>query len=714
MTYDTLQYVDGGGATQEIALALQNLATKGGAVSLVFNPASHAPGTFQITWAQPPETGIAIPFKSRCKVFANRTSADGSPNSFSGGTILFQGRRTDNQGSANGRHVSTAITLSDAWWDLQHITYTIPWQYITGGTLASPVYSTFNWPDIVLFQAAPGTTYNPAAVNGTITTWQQLQAIIAFAASYASGTDAVQLQLAGSGALTGSVWSAGSGAEFQPVYCNWYPLRSAKCGEAINVCLRPHPGVFTEIDHSTTPPTLHFRNRAAMVSVTLPYKSTDVNGITHLASQIEPLNHLVPDNVRLFYKINGTYNGQPVVNYSEDSYPDAGNHLLSQDYSIDVTGATTTQTSINFSSSNFDPTSLALWRERVVSLKDDAHGGQIPASGTGALAFVDSAAYNSGTHPKGIQVIGDDGTDYSANYGSVIPYLTDQDIYGWFNLSGGGTVKAVRATIKAFFTYNKTTAMGGGTLTDSFGEHQHSFRVLLTNVPSGQQILRQTLNTGESIPANLAQYIYTELATLQWKLRHEVIQVAADSASVPTLIKPGLHKINLSGGDTAWTTMNAVAENVTIKFFRTGDNRLGAQHSISCGPVNHLEPGYLIQLTNLFCNRNRSGIDANQRLTGISGSSQVDLSSTAPKENSLPSEPVPIATNHAYVSGGAIAGQTVQSAQLVADVLGATTPTPVGTSAGMKTQQPREMAVCDNAGNFFYAIVQATEGHTKP
>ena len=72
--FETLQYVDADNATQEIALRLANLAGYG-AVKCVFNPRSHAPGTFQITWAVAPETGIAIPFKSRCIVYAGRTRA---------------------------------------------------------------------------------------------------------------------------------------------------------------------------------------------------------------------------------------------------------------------------------------------------------------------------------------------------------------------------------------------------------------------------------------------------------------------------------------------------------------------------------------------------------------------------------------------------------------------------------------------------------------
>jgi hypothetical protein len=709
--FDTLQYVDGSGATQEVALSLANLVASP-AVKLLFTPASHAPSTFVITWLQPPENAIAIPFKSRCVVYANRSSAAGAANTFSGGSILFQGRRTDLNGSASATRVMSEITLSDAWWDLQKLTMQMAWRQVTGGTMAAPTFGTVTWPDIVLFQSLPGAIYTPAPVNSTINTWQQITDIINFATGNATANDAVQLQI-------------GSAPEFTPVYCNWYPMRSAKCAEALLACLRPNPGLFTEIDYTTTPPTIHFRNSETVTAMTLPYKATDANGVVHVASEIKRLDDLIPDAVRLFYKITGAYNGQPTIAFATDIYPPSGatNTLLDLDFSIDIAGPSTQETRINFTSVAFDPTSLTLWRQRVASLRQMSEGGQVPNDGgTGALALVSSAPYNAATNPKGIQVVGEDGTDYSTNYAAMLPYLTDQDVYSWFTLPGGAQATAVKATVKAFFAYSKVTSQGGATITDRMAEHQHTFRVLLTTAPPATYVLKQTLAIGESMPAGLAQAIYTDLATPQWSLRHETLQVAGSATAVPTLIKPGKHAVNLSGGAAEWNTMLAMPQRVTTEFLRVLANknngtgtewRLAAHHHISCGPVNSLEPGYLVQLHNLFINRNRSGIDPFQRLSGTTSSSQVDLTSNAPRENSMPAVGVPIENNNVLVVSGAVVGQTIQSAQKVYDILSATTPTPVVDAAGMRTMQPREMPVCDNSGNFFYAIIQATSGHTK-
>jgi hypothetical protein len=640
-TYETLQYVDSTGSTQEVALSVADVAAAP-AARILIEPASHAPGKCTITWPQRPETGVAIPFKSRCVVYANRASASGAANSFSAGSPVFIGRRTDNPASAAPDRFSTTIILEDFLWDLAKITYQQAANEISGGTLASPTYTPFYWPDVVLFQSFAGVTYTPPAEMGTITTWQQIQDILNYALAYATGANAVQFQFS-------------TAAEFTPVYRNWYPMRGPKCLEAILNCLRTHPGVYTEVDYTTTDggghplPTIHFRNRGSMTALTLPYASTDANGVLHQATDIQPLPELIPDNVRLYYRINSTFNGQPIASPATDCYPSNSNSLLNQDFSIDITGASQTETIKNFTSSVFNPTSLALWRQKVAALHQVSQGGQIPNDGsTGALAFVSTAAYNAGSNPKGIQVLSDDGNDYSASYGSTFGYLTDDEIMTWFALASG-SLNVMKCTVKAYFSYNKTSTIAGSTVTDQVQEHQHTFRTVLCSIPSGQYILKQVVNAGEAIPSGLAQALWTEQQTLQYKMTHKVFQVAANNTSLPTLVKPGKHMINLSGGATAWTTMNAVPQRVQIQLMRVfvaGVATLAAQTSISCGPVNHLNPDELIQLANVFRNRDRARIDPNARLSGGTSSTQVDLSLTAgSKENSLAANPIPTTMN---------------------------------------------------------------------
>src|SRR5208282_758863 len=134
-----------------------------------------------------PETAMAIPFEEQCTIYTGRNAGVGG---YSGGTIIFQGRRTDNFGSVSGSDVGSELVIEDAWYDLRYITMQALWTTITGGTQAAPTYGADTWPDCVLFQFTPaglllpnGTyqLYNPLPINNHITSGQAIREILAYA-----------------------------------------------------------------------------------------------------------------------------------------------------------------------------------------------------------------------------------------------------------------------------------------------------------------------------------------------------------------------------------------------------------------------------------------------------------------------------------------------------------------------------------------------------
>jgi hypothetical protein len=134
-----------------------------------------------------PETAAVIPFEAPCTIYTGRTA---SGSAWTGGSVLFVGRRTDNSGDVSGARVSSELVIEDAWYDLRFLTLQAVWQLITGGTMTSPTYGTQSWPDCVLFQAAPGVDYttfpapqNAAAVQDHITTGQAIIEILRYAIS---------------------------------------------------------------------------------------------------------------------------------------------------------------------------------------------------------------------------------------------------------------------------------------------------------------------------------------------------------------------------------------------------------------------------------------------------------------------------------------------------------------------------------------------------
>ena len=59
-----------------------------------------------------------FPFEAPVIVRTNRASSDGSPNSFSGGTITFSGKRVGNPTKATGNYQGVTYKFQGPWYDL--------------------------------------------------------------------------------------------------------------------------------------------------------------------------------------------------------------------------------------------------------------------------------------------------------------------------------------------------------------------------------------------------------------------------------------------------------------------------------------------------------------------------------------------------------------------------------------------------------------------
>jgi len=608
------------GATTEVSLGALGVG-----VSFHVKFGTHGESKITLPLAAiPPETAVAIPFECPCIIYTGRT---GGPGTWSGGTPLFQGRRTDNSGRSWESGAAQELIIEDAWYDLRFLTMQAAWENITGFSGTTPAYGSPNtWPDCVLFQASPqgqlqpnGTfaAYAPAPAYGHITTGQAIQEMLAYAISIGG----VNLRI-------GQIDPA--------IYVPFYPVRAMRIADCIKIALRAHTDCACEIDHTTTPPTFNVRKLANLVPITLPYKSTIGNQI-HLTSDVRPRPDLIPSRVGIYIKSTATVSGTPVVSIGTDIYPAAAaTGLRSLDVSVDMTGSKLAKTSASLSTAAFNPTNLSWWAQKVPALQSQAYGGQIPNSGGGALALLDSTI-NGGTsgHPKGIQVVDDNGNPVNL---SIYAYeLLTGTPCSWMQSTGGGAVTWIEANVIAFFAYNKVTTAGSASMTDKIGEHMHTCRVKLINTASATFSLSQILATGETYPAGLAQAIYTALQPLQYNFTHTI-----QETPFATVVKPGKHCLNLVGGAVAWETMAAMVQAVEMDItFSPGTGQVTAKTTVKCGPVEHLEAGELVQILNLFTNRDLSKINPSERSGGYDQSGGVTtLGSDSPKENSVPADAV--------------------------------------------------------------------------
>ena len=571
-----------------------------------------------------PKTAPKIPFKSPIVI------KDGT------GAPQFQGRRTDRQGNARPGQTSITLTFEDAYYDLAHITFK--------QKTDQPGF--ILWPDVVLFQSTAAAT-----LGAYVKTSDELVNIL----TYAIVSARVNLQIGTIDICERQPWPTEAPnpdnhtyqLEPQGYYVPFYPSRCVKISEAIQFCLRVHPDCFTEIDHTTTPPTFNVRRRSAlftpnpdlpgtpMAAVNLPYSYTDANGLRHTATDIQERPELQPKRIAIYYQITGQTSGGPAYDFAVDAYgyaptaPYAPQQLgtaellaategiQAMDYSVNLAGATTVTANSFLRTLPFNPfdTGLAIWRLKCQPLKSPDVTG---------LAFA---------NPANVKVLADDGvTDLSGN-----GFYIDAGSVSAFMVGTVGTPAV--ANVSADFTYTKPNGKAE--------RATHHFRVKLLNYDTGPggKIFSstQTTATGEVVPAGLAQGLFTVLSPMQYSLTHRIVETAGFQG----FVKPGKHCINLMvnpadvvSGDLSaqWAAMNAAVQSTEYTLHTDGNGNVFAEFDVKCGPVEHLEAGELVQLMNLFTNRRTAEYDMTARVGGTASGS-VPMPTDTEKENSTHDTP---------------------------------------------------------------------------
>lgn len=647
----TLKFTDASGANpQTVNLealgALEGGEVTGQGIKFTFNSHAASEVAIKIPNVNPAQVP-KIPFLSKV------TIKDGN------GVIQFVGRRIDLEGSAGPNAQEFSYQFQDAWFDLGKITFKSVWwsgayQAVTTagsivtlgnpaifvgalpqanfytfnpatkvftligagwnitpgpssptstitaaggtGTLAGATFMSFfqYYTDAVLFQFRPGDPYQNASqiLEYYITNGAQIIEILNFAIA-----QGVNLQV-------GQIDPA--------LFVPWYPVRCVNCADAIKICLRMNPDCYSEIDYATTPPTFNVRARANLTALLLPYASTDSSGKRHLTTDIKPRPDLVPTRIGIFYRylVNGS-----VINYPIDIYPvNAPDGILAMDYSLDLQGPNMSISSGEVDSVPFDKTSLAFWKQKHPDL------GMANVSG---LAAADA---QGGTVTPTFTVLDDAGNPINTS------------VFAWEFIGGAKAlwmlnIEVIEATVSGFFNYTVNDANTNPIHVKN--PHPKSCRIRLTNTSTIFQTFVQALTTGEALPVGLAQSIYTSLQQLQYNLTHKLKETPFTS-----FIKPGKHAVNLSGGNPAWATMAATVQSTEYVLYQDGQGKTLALSTIKCGPVAHLEAGELVQLFNLFANRDLNKINPWERITGTTSQSQTGSPTVStPKENSTEGVP---------------------------------------------------------------------------
>lgn len=550
-----------------------------------------------------------FPFHAEVTIYGGRDSVDGSPNSFSGGTQEFVGKRLHEVVDARPAYEGVQYTFAGPWYDLENVVF----QQEVGSWVQTGVGLQFQ-PELFLFTRLDQNGFVHAANTGEQIT-EVLQHLLdmyaaqGFSAPYQIGTIETAINFPS------------------------YIAKPMMCADVIQKCLEYSPDTKIFFDYSTTPPTVHVRKRATLTPMTLAFR----DGLAMKQCRIEPRPDLQLDTVIIYFKITQTFNGQPYIVFVKDKYgPHGAGSALDPDggYGVMIDTIDLQGVSLSTITSELDcqpvaavggthSTKRAWW--------GSARGGEENAFNSTDIRFQD--ANDTATAIPDATAVLEDGTPVNlATLLATYPNkLVDGTVHPWMRLNNGNPVVAVRVKISAAMSYsqydvpvpevgNWETSIVGNRL-KVYTKKDHHVIVTLTNGVTGYYSTTATEVEGEAVPVGMAQALYQAAEILQYE--GDYIKVAASVSGGISMA----NNLNLSDGRAEWATMNSLIQSIT-KCLTNGTVE------VSIGTAKHLNSNQRMALFRMWRNR-REWVNPLTRQTGqtVGAGGNFELNKNNPKGN---------------------------------------------------------------------------------
>ena len=383
-----------------------------------------------------------------------------------------------------------------------------------------------------------------------------------------------------------------------------YPAKGITCDEAIQLCMKPSPDAVCWLDHTTTPPTFSVVQRPSLTPSSLPY----ADGQTHSSSDITARYDLQPAEVVFQYHKVFNVNGAPQNQYYQDAYPPTATGKVIGDHIIPIelgSGKMSVQTA-RISAQLFDPTDQVAdvlgkywWYYKKPELQ--GYFGVTLVNGT-ATVTQDTTGY-SATIINGV---------VTADPNGILTAYPNELVGNDPPLASGFSV--IEVTVKGSFTYIENDPLGRNVNKTNSNGHQFSTRVKLTNAPigTGDMTWTNVEDYGEYPIIGLAQSIWTTLNVLAFEGTHRIVEKNATGQPDPGAVVGHLmgpqYALNLTGGQAAWSSMNATIQQVEIDHMR-------GITDITFGPPKHLAPATLAEMLQFYRYR-WTMLNAGMRQTG--------------------------------------------------------------------------------------------------
>lgn len=733
--YDTLEYNRVERSFAAWGISLEGCVSKRGNLKV---------DTFNCTIAVASISDDPIfPYEAAVIVRTNRASANGADNSFSAGTIKFQGKRVTNPMKASGKAQGVSYQFQGPWYDLDITQYLQTFKGIT---------TNYQPGEVVLNTAA----FPLISTGGLrfISVGDQIQCILQFVLdAYQALALPAPFQYVGRDLTAGAINLDVTGGSRAPdqntdiggaIYVNslnagttidislfklWLKseiIRPMSATQCIQKLLEWSPRTNMAFDYSFTPPKVLFKNIDAATDVNFPLFDGDV----HKSLNLQRRDDLVPASVVIGYRITNTVDGNTEIDYIVDKWgphgsnsladPSAGPGVVIQILDLQGSSESTTSGQLDCEPLACRGGSHTQKRAWWVSKR----GGDMSKIENLCARFQDENGAAT-TIPDAKIFYASNGFDSigaavaanqeftAADYAFFVNRLVRGTQHIWMKVSGV-PVKSVKAKISTAMQYAEYDATGSGE-TDATGNlvHRHNptdlehINVELTNGVTGPYSTVASAEGGEAYiigAGGIAQYLWTMLSPLQYE--GEMVKVEANFSAGVSL----LNRANLTGGRGEWTAMHGQIQDIE-------EDWGSKETSIRIGVAKHLNADQLSALLNMSRYR-RSWYNPLLKADNTAASSgAVAMPVTAGQANTvegLKNNQLNVQTIYTTPPSGStpgvVAAKITHDPNIIKQFLATSGATPVTgfTADDLMESKHRLIPFCDSTGAQVYALMHCT------
>lgn len=456
-----------------------------------------------------------------------------------GEDIVFRGRFDEPERLLDGHVERLVYSLKDLWWHLQNLPFV---QSIPVGLSSELLF---------------GNTRPVPLFNSGRTIEQEITAVVEYAAD-----KGVAVQM---GSIEHATWS--------PVQIE---REDGTCASMLLTLRRFVPDMSTQIDYSTTPPTLNFIRRIDAAEHTLPIPADPVN------VRLRAERGIQASEVVIRYVITNEVDGSPQTVVSTDAWPEGStgeseNAVIS---TVNLRGFTSVRQKQELFVRAIQPNSKSWWTRLYPWLAD--------------ATFHGSTTVDTGTR-----------TEEGGGSAGLINEVEGGAVPAWLSASTGTSIVKARAVN---FTYKGVY----------YGSYELRATVHATSLGSDTYYSEPEITPGDTAPAGVAEAYYSAVSVLHYS---GTLRYTDDELPNPR-VRVG-DVINLSGGNAVargWSTMRGQVQRVEQDVGR-------ATWSITLGPPAHLS---LADLQSMMNPAGSSWVEPDMAATDFAGPLRHPNNNSAP------------------------------------------------------------------------------------